>query len=93
MLARIVSSDFSSKKTPLSLPHCHPIPIEGCNVEWQEVENGLKCVVTVSTTSKTGVEMEALVAFPQISLRLGHVEADTKGLIWAISRYKNKDIL
>ncbi len=48
------------KKTPLSLPHCHPIPIEGCNVEWQEVENGLKCVVTVSTTSKTGVEMEAL---------------------------------
>ena len=56
----IVSSDFSSKKTPLSLPHCHPIPIEGCNVEWQEVENGLKCVVTVSTTSKTGVEMEAL---------------------------------
>ena len=48
------------KKTPLSLPHCHPIPIEGCTVEWKDVENGLKCIVTVSTTSKTGVEMEAL---------------------------------
>ena len=57
------------KKTPLTLPHCHPIPIEGCNVEWKDVENGLKCIVTVSTTSKTGVEMEAD-RYHRIALRI-----------------------
>lgn len=55
-----IAAMLAVKQTPMSLPHCHPIPIESCEVEWQEVERGLKCTVTVSTTSKTGVEMEAL---------------------------------
>ena len=57
-----IAAILAVKQTPMSLPHCHPIPIESCEVEWQEVERGLKCTVTVSTTSKTGVEMEALTA-------------------------------
>jgi len=48
------------KDTPRTLPHCHPLPIEGCNVEWSVEENGLRCTVTVQTHWTTGVEMEAL---------------------------------
>ena len=48
------------QETPRTLPHCHPIPIEGCNVEWEVLEEELHCKVTVRTHWTTGVEMEAL---------------------------------
>ena len=48
------------KETPRTLPHCHPIPIEGCDVDWKIEEKSLRCTVTVRTHWTTGVEMEAL---------------------------------
>ena len=48
------------KETSRTLPHCHPIPIEGCSVDWEIEEDGLRCTVSVSTHWSTGVEMEAL---------------------------------
>lgn len=48
------------KETPRMLPHCHPIPIEGCTVDWNIESNGLRCTVSVRTHWTTGVEMEAL---------------------------------
>tara|TARA_B100000902_G_scaffold61590_1_gene68623 strand:- start:24570 stop:25028 length:459 start_codon:yes stop_codon:yes gene_type:complete len=48
------------KDTPRILPHCHPIPIEACNVDWKIEESGIRCTVTVRTHWTTGVEMEAL---------------------------------
>ena len=48
------------KETPRILPHCHPIPIEGCTVDWSIEEDALRCTVTVRTHWTTGVEMEAL---------------------------------
>ena len=48
------------KETSRTLPHWHPIPIEGCHVEWVLEERGLRCNVTVRTHWTTGVEMEAL---------------------------------
>mgnify|MGYP000347856772 CR=1 FL=1 len=42
------------------LPHCHPIPIEGCSVDWALEEGALRCTVSVRTHWTTGVEMEAL---------------------------------
>ena len=48
------------KDTPRTLPHCHPIPIEGCTVEWSIEKDALRCTVTVRTHWTTGVEMEAL---------------------------------
>ena len=48
------------KETSRTLPHCHPAPIEGCQVEWILEEKGLRCNVTVRTHWTTGVEMEAL---------------------------------
>ncbi len=48
------------KETPRMLPHCHPIPIEGCDVDWKIDDLGLRCTVSVRTHWTTGVEMEAL---------------------------------
>ncbi len=48
------------EETPRILPHCHPIPIEGCTVDWSIEEDALRCTVTVRTHWTTGVEMEAL---------------------------------
>ena len=48
------------KETPRMIPHCHPIPIEGCTVNWVVEENGVRCTVSVRTHWTTGVEMEAL---------------------------------
>ena len=58
--ASTISAIQAVKETSRTLPHCHPIPIEGCHVEWGIEERGLRCNVTVRTHWTTGVEMEAL---------------------------------
>ena len=58
--ASTISAIQAVKETPRTLPHCHPIPIEACNVEWDVLGNELRCTVTVRTHWTTGVEMEAL---------------------------------
>ena len=58
--ASTVAAIQAVKETPRTLPHCHPIPIEGCTVDWGVEENGLRCTVSVRTHWTTGVEMEAL---------------------------------
>ena len=50
------------KDTPRMIPHCHTIPIEGCNVKWDTEEGHLRCTVSVISHWNTGVEMEALTA-------------------------------
>ncbi len=58
--ASTVAAIQAAKETPRAIPHCHPIPLESCSVEWTWDENELICTVTVSAHWKTGVEMEAL---------------------------------
>lgn len=58
--ASTISAIQAVKDTSRTLPHCHPIPIEGCNVEWEVEGCDLRCTVTVRTHWNTGVEMEAL---------------------------------
>jgi cyclic pyranopterin phosphate synthase len=48
------------KETPRIIPHCHPIPLEGCDVDWNWEGHNLRCTVSVSAHYKTGIEMEAL---------------------------------
>lgn len=57
----VLAGIMAAKKTAELIPLCHPLPLEDCKVKisvngQQEVE--VDC--TVSITSKTGVEMEAL---------------------------------
>tara|TARA_B100001778_G_C18559665_1_gene617166 strand:+ start:818 stop:1276 length:459 start_codon:yes stop_codon:yes gene_type:complete len=58
--ASTIAAIQAVKDTPRIIPHCHPIPLEGCKVDWAWEENKLRCTVTVSAHYKTGIEMEAL---------------------------------
>jgi cyclic pyranopterin phosphate synthase len=48
------------KKTSELIPFCHPLPIEHCGIEIVADATGLTIRCTVTTTGKTGVEMEAM---------------------------------
>lgn len=57
-----VSGILSAKQTPSLLPLCHPLPLEEIRVscELEEKTTSVRVTCQVSTTAKTGVEMEAL---------------------------------
>ncbi|MBI3313017.1 MAG: cyclic pyranopterin monophosphate synthase MoaC [Candidatus Omnitrophica bacterium] len=50
------------KKTPELIPLCHPLPLEHIEIRFQNNsgQNGVVIECEVSTTAKTGVEIEAL---------------------------------
>jgi len=52
------------KSTPAMIPMCHPLLIESVNVGFNlsEKDKAVNVSVTVKSTGKTGVEMEALCA-------------------------------
>lgn len=58
--ASTIAAIQAVKETPRIIPHCHPIPLEGCKVDWAWEETSLRCTVHVSAHYKTGIEMEAL---------------------------------
>ena len=60
----IVAGIMGAKETSRIIPLCHNIPIDSVNVEITKNAkmNSLKVYAKVQTSSKTGVEMEALTA-------------------------------
>ena len=60
----IVAGIMGAKETSRIIPLCHNIPIDSVNVEITNNAkmNSLKVYAKVQTSSKTGVEMEALTA-------------------------------
>lgn len=61
---------MGAKRTPDLIPLCHPIPLTGIAVEVDRVEAGARIRATVSTTGRTGVEMEAMTAVATAALAL-----------------------
>ncbi|REH77246.1 cyclic pyranopterin monophosphate synthase MoaC [Staphylococcus felis] len=61
-----IAGIMAAKQTSQIIPMCHPLPISGVDVqfEWHKHESDytLNIQTTVSTTGRTGVEMEALTA-------------------------------
>lgn len=55
-----VAAIMAAKRTFETIPMCHPIPLTGADVDFQPVTDGIEIRMTVRTTGKTGVEMEAL---------------------------------
>ena len=57
----IIAGTMAVKRTYELIPFCHPLPIDGCRIviDW-ESDNALKIECSVTTTHRTGVEMEAL---------------------------------
>jgi cyclic pyranopterin phosphate synthase len=51
---------MAAKQTPDLIPLCHPLALTSIGVEVEEVPDGAQILVTVATTSRTGVEMEAM---------------------------------
>jgi cyclic pyranopterin monophosphate synthase len=50
------------KRTPETIPLCHPIPVEHVGVDIKLEEGCARVTVQVKAMAKTGVEMEALAA-------------------------------
>ena len=63
----IIAGTMAVKKTSELIPFCHPLPVENCEFKIIPNETGVAIRCEVSTTGKTGVEMEALTAV-QIAL-------------------------
>ncbi|RIO55169.1 cyclic pyranopterin monophosphate synthase MoaC, partial [Mammaliicoccus sciuri] len=61
-----IAGIMAAKNTADIIPMCHPLPLTGIDVSfnWKENETSftLNIQASVSTTGKTGVEMEALTA-------------------------------
>ncbi len=58
-----VAGIMAAKNTPQLIPLCHPLPISNIAIEFDlSGEDSIGITARVKSTSKTGVEMEALVA-------------------------------
>ncbi len=55
-----VAAIQAAKRTADLIPLCHPLRLSAVEVAIEEVESGVRLTVTVRTTDRTGVEMEAL---------------------------------
>ena len=69
MVAQIAGI-MGAKRTPDLIPMCHPILMDGIDLELSLDENrtSVEIVATVSCRGKTGVEMEALTAVSAAAL-------------------------
>jgi cyclic pyranopterin monophosphate synthase len=78
-----ITGTIAAKMTPQLVALCHPLKIEGTKVEAILEPGGVRVVVTVTATEKTGVEMEALTAVVVALLNVWDVvkpyEKDAKG--------------
>ncbi|MGC8609425.1 MAG: cyclic pyranopterin monophosphate synthase MoaC [Thermoplasmata archaeon] len=75
-----VAATMATKNTPMLIPYCHNIPIEGNDIAIEIKENFINVSCTVSTTYKTGIEMEALTCVSTALLN-----------IWDMVKYLEKD--
>ena len=59
-----------AKNTSELIPLCHPLPIEWIEITFNLRRDGVEVLCTVQTSSKTGVEMEALTGASVAALTL-----------------------
>ena len=57
----IIAGIMAAKKTGELIPLCHPLGLDNCRIDIQISDNNLLIDCTATITSRTGVEMEALV--------------------------------
>jgi len=65
-----VAGIMGAKKTPELIPLCHPIALSSVEVDLEPATHGVAIIATVTTTSQTGVEMEALTAVSMTALTI-----------------------
>ena len=60
MQTAIIAGTMAVKNTSMLIPFCHPLPVEHCGFEITLTNDSLVIRCEVTTTGKTGVEMEAM---------------------------------
>ena len=65
-----IAGIMAAKRTAELIPLCHPLMLRGIEIDINRVEGGARIVVTVRTSERTGVEMEALTAVSVAALTI-----------------------
>lgn len=89
-----VAGILAAKRTHDLIPLCHPLPISGATVDFtfDETSHTLRIETSVSVTSRTGVEMEALTAASIAALTIYDMcKAVDKGIIIESIRLLEKE--
>lgn len=79
-----VAGIMAAKKTWDLIPMCHPLPLTGIDINFQEIpdEQALEIYCTVNTVASTGVEMEALTGVSLAALTVYDMcKAVDKGMV------------
>lgn len=81
-----IAGIMAAKETGRLIPLCHPLPLEHIDIILSLVDDGIEIVATVTTSAKTGAEMEALTAVSITALTLYDMlkAVDKKMIIEAI---------
>jgi cyclic pyranopterin phosphate synthase len=75
-----ISAMNAAKQTYLLIPHCHQIPLDTVNIDFQISKRAIEARCLVKAQARTGVEMEALVG---VTIALN--------TIWDMVKYLEKD--
>ncbi|HEX7694933.1 MAG TPA: cyclic pyranopterin monophosphate synthase MoaC [Sphingomonas sp.] len=62
LAAARIAGIMAAKKTGELIPLCHPLPITSVTIDLTVEEDGVVAKATITTTGRTGVEMEAMTA-------------------------------
>lgn len=65
-----IAGIMAAKRTHDLIPLCHPLPLSAVEIAIEPADDGYVIKATVRTTSKTGVEMEALTAASVVALTI-----------------------
>lgn len=57
-----IAAIMAAKRTGELIPLCHPLPIDGVEVDFDFEDHGIAVRAIARTSAKTGVEMEAITA-------------------------------
>jgi cyclic pyranopterin phosphate synthase len=77
-----VAAIQAAKRCDALIPMCHSLPLDGVEVEFAVEADAIRIRTTVSTTAKTGVEMEALTAVSVAALTIYDMcKAVDKGMV------------
>jgi len=60
----------AAKRTDELIPLCHSLPLDAVDLQFQIREEGVQIAAEASTSARTGVEMEALVAVSVAALTI-----------------------
>lgn len=87
-----VAGIMGAKKTAELIPLCHPITLSSVEISLDSAGHGVAITATVSTTSRTGVEMEALTAVSMTALTIyDMIKGVERGVTIEEVRLRKKD--